>query len=120
MSHITFLEENIYTALNHLNEKSLPSIFEYYCAIFLSKKHNENFYVWKDILPSIKENLKAPTNDKGIDISNEYFTNLNQVKYYGEDSIICYSKLSTFLAFGTFFTKEIRNNICYSLLRTEH
>jgi hypothetical protein len=90
-SHLQFLEQRLST-LSHL-----PTRFEYYSAIHLSKLHNICFYVYQDIPDSHKRNAGFPVFDKGVDLIDETFRHIVQVKYYGPKRKIGYGHLATFL-----------------------
>jgi hypothetical protein len=119
MNHINFLDKNIYNLLKKLDSQSnniiWPTIFEYYSAVQLSITHKKPFWVWKDIPKEEKLKAKLPVLDKGIDISDETFTNLGQCKYYSNGNYITYNKISSFLA-----TRVLvgRQDINFNLIRT--
>lgn len=115
-SHIHFLERKIYELGKHDHPLSLPNQFEYYSAIQLSKIHQKPYYVWKDLTPLQKEMAGFPINDKGIDLAEETFTSVGQVKYYGEKQSIGYGKLATFCGMPTLTGR----NLVLNLLRTSH
>lgn len=95
--HIKHLENKIANLLNKTNNLTIPTCFEYYSAISLTKKYKTPFNVWKDVLSEEKRKRNFPIRDKGIDIVNENFSIIAQSKYYTK-STITYGKLSTFLA----------------------
>ena len=97
--------------------KCLPSRVEYYSAIHLTKLHNVCFYAYKDIPISHKRYAGFPLTDKGIDLIDETFSHIGQVKYYGPRSKIHYGKLSTFLATPILVG---RKNLQLTLVRTHH
>ena len=109
--HLLFLEQRMATM------KCLPSRFEYYSAIHLTKLHNVCFYAYKDIPISHKRYAGFPLTDKGIDLIDETFSHIGQVKYYGPRSKIHYGKLSTFLATPILVG---RKNLQLTLVRTHH
>jgi hypothetical protein len=91
--------------------------FEYYSAIHLTKLHNICFYAYKDIPLSHKRSAGFPLTDKGVDLIDETFNHIAQVKYYGPRSKIHYGKLSTFLATPILVG---RKNLKLTLIRTDH
>jgi hypothetical protein len=116
--HILYLEENIKQLLVHPpNNLTLPTVFEYYCARHLTTTYEKPFYVWKDISPINKRNANFPNTDKGVDITDEYFSILGQAKYYSENNTVTYGKLATFLS-----TDKLvgRNDLKFILLRSHH
>lgn len=115
-SHIQFLERKIYDLGKHDHPLSRPTQFEYYSAIYLSRLHEKSYYVWKDLTPAQKEKAEFPINDKGIDLAEETFTSVGQVKYYGEKQSIGYGKLATFCGMPVLTGKDLVLN----LLRTSH
>ena len=115
-SHIQFLERKIYDLGKHEHPLSRPNQFEYYSAIHLSKVHEKPYYVWKDLTPVQKEMAGFPINDKGIDLAEETFTSVGQVKYYGEKQSIGYGKLATFCGMPALTGR----NLVLNLLRTSH
>jgi hypothetical protein len=92
LSHLRFLEQRMKT-IQHL-----PTVFEYYSAIHLTKEYQTPFYVYQDIPDNHKRYAGFPLRDKGIDLVNDTFQHVAQVKYYGKKSILHYGNLSTFLA----------------------
>ena len=110
-NHICFLEQKM-KSLTHL-----PTIFEYYSALHLSRVYQSRFYVYPDIRPAHKMQHRFPIQDKGVDIIDEHFQHIAQVKYYSPKSIICYGRLSTFLATPILVS---RTNLQMSLIRTSH
>jgi hypothetical protein len=109
--HLQFLEQRMATM------SCLPSRFEYYSAIHLTKLHNVCFYAYKDIPISHKRYAGFPLTDKGIDLIDETFSHIGQVKYYGPRSKIHYGKLSTFLATPILVG---RKHLQMTLVRTHH
>lgn len=90
--HIYLLERNMYR-MTHI-----PTMFEYYSALYLSRMYKKPFYVYRDVLYNHKEKYGFPIQDKGIDVIDHSFRTIVQVKYYKEGNQIQYKKLSTFLA----------------------
>jgi superfamily II DNA or RNA helicase len=115
-SHIRFLERKIYNLGKHDHPLSRPTQFEYYSAIQLSRLYKKSYYVWKDLTPIQKEKAEFPINDKGIDLAEETFSSVAQVKYYGEKQSIGYGKLATFCGMPVLTGK----NLILNLLRTSH
>jgi hypothetical protein len=97
---------NIYTMQSHLRYlkdqmiqiRHRPTLFEYYAAIQLTKQHGRPFYVYQDLPLSHKINAGFPLTDKGIDVVDECFQHIVQVKYYGPRTKLHYGQLATFLA----------------------
>ena len=110
-SHLQFLEQRLST-LSHL-----PTRFEYYSAIHLSKLHNICFYVYQDIPDSHKRNAGFPIFDKGVDLIDETFRHIVQVKYYGPKRKIGYGHLATFLGTPILVGRRYLN---LTLVRTNH
>jgi len=110
-SHLQFLEQRMSTVM-HLHAR-----FEYYSAIHLSKLHNIRFYVYQDIPDSHKRNAGFPVFDKGVDLIDETFRHIVQVKYYGPKRKIGYGHLATFL--GTPILVG-RRHLNLTLVRTNH
>ena len=94
-----------------------PTLFEYYSAIHMSKLHQTPFFVYSDIPLSHKRGAGFPLTDKGIDLINDRFTHIAQVKYYGPKGRITYGGLSTFLATPVLTGKR---TLRLTLLRTDH
>jgi hypothetical protein len=111
LPHIQFLESRM-LALSHL-----PTKFEYYSAIHLTKLHQIRYYVYQDIPASHKRYSGFPIEDRGVDLIDETFRNIVQVKYYGPRMKIKYSTLSTFL--GTPLLVGDRH-LRMTLVRTTH
>ena len=109
--HLQFLKQRMATT------SYLPTRFEYYSAIHLTTLYNTCFYVYKDIPISHKRNAGFPITDKGIDLIDETFDHIGQVKYYGSRSKIHYGKLSTFLATPILVG---RKNLQLTLIRTNN
>lgn len=109
--HLQFLEQRMATMT------CLPSRFEYYSAIHLTKLHHICFYAYNDIPLSHKRYAGFPLTDKGIDLIDETFSHIGQVKYYRPRSKIHYGKLSTFLATPILVG---RKNLQMTLVRTHH
>lgn len=93
LQHIHFLKQRM------MLTPCLYTRFEYYSAIHLTKLHNICFYAYKDIPLSHKRSAGFPLTDKGVDLIDETFNHIAQVKYYSPRSKIHYGKLSTFLPF---------------------
>lgn len=110
-SHLQFLEQRLST-LSHL-----PTRFEYYSAIYLSKLHNICFYAYQDIPDSHKRNAGFPVFDKGVDLIDETFHHIVQVKYYGPTRKIGYGHLATFLGTPILVGRRYLN---LTLVRTNH
>jgi hypothetical protein len=91
LSHLRFLEQRMKT-IQHL-----PTVFEYYSAIHLTKEYQTPFYVYQDIPANHKRYAGFPLRDQGVDLVNDTFEHVAQVKYYGKKSILHYGNLSTFL-----------------------
>jgi len=115
MSHIA---KHIYT-LNHKMYRisNLPTAFEYYSAIHLTQLFQKPFHVYQDIPASAKQKFGFPIQDKGVDIVDEGFDHIAQVKYYRNDSVIKYGTLSTFLATPVLVGRKAMK---LSLVRTDH
>lgn len=109
--HLQFLEQRMATM------SCLPSRFEYYSAIHLTKLYHVCFYAYKDIPISHKRYAGFPITDKGIDLIDETFSHIGQVKYYSSRSKIHYGKLSTFLATPILVG---RKHLQMTLVRTHH
>ena len=109
--HLQFLEQRMATM------SCLPSRFEYYSAIHLTKLYHVCFYAYKDIPISHKRYAGFPITDKGIDLIDETFNHIGQVKYYSSRSKIHYGKLSTFLATPVLVG---RKHLQMTLVRTHH
>ena len=104
----------------HYQMKSIthvPTLFEYYSAIHLTKQFQTRFYAYQDIPESHKKNAGFPVHDKGIDLIDEIFQNIVQVKYYKKNGIIHYGKLSTFLGSPILVG---RKDLRLTLVRTNH
>jgi hypothetical protein len=110
-THLQFLSKQM------ANITYLPTLFEYYSAIHMSKLHQTPFFVYRDIPLSHKKLAGFPLTDKGIDLINACFTHIAQVKYYGQRSQITYGRLSTFLATPILTGKRVLH---LTLLRTDH
>jgi hypothetical protein len=94
-----------------------PTLFEYYSAIHMSKLHQTPFFVYQDIPLSHKKAAGFPLTDMGIDLINDRFTHIAQVKYYGPKGRITYGDLSTFLATPVLTGQRF---LRLTLLRTDH
>ena len=110
-AHLHTLNRKMYM-INHL-----PTLFEYYSARHLTRMYNKPFFVYNDLDVSQKAKFGFPLCDKGVDIVDEDFTHIAQVKYYKEDRHIGYGKLSTFLATPLLVG---RGDLVLTLLRTSH
>lgn len=110
-SHLQFLSKQM-TFITHR-----PTLFEYYSAIHMSKLHQTPFFVYQDIPLSHKRAAGFPLTDKGIDLINDCFTHIAQVKYYGPKGHITYGGLSTFLATPVLTGRRLLH---MTLLRTDH
>jgi len=91
-SHLRYLKDQMF----HITHR--PTLFEYYAAIQLTKQHSRPFYVYQDLPLSHKRNAGFPLTDKGIDVIDECFQHIVQVKYYGPKTKLHYGQLATFLA----------------------
>lgn len=110
-SHIRFLESQ----MCHVTH--LPTLFEYYSAIHMTKIHQKCFYVYQDLPASHKRDAGFPLSDKGVDLMDETFHHIVQVKYYGAQKKIHYGNLATFLATPVLVG---RPNLRLTLIRTKH
>jgi hypothetical protein len=110
-SHLQFLTKQM-TLVTHRH-----TLFEYYSAIHMSKLHQTPFFVYADIPVSHKKLAGFPLTDKGIDLINDRFTHIAQVKYYGPKGRITYGGLSTFLATPVLTGQRF---LRMTLLRTDH
>lgn len=122
-SHLYYLHRSIHDLLLHeSNMLTLPTLFEYYCALQLSLQYDKPFTVWKDISPLSKSNydIHLTFRDKGVDCASSDFKQLVQVKQYGENTSICRGTLSTFLSFRHFLHPTKRDGIQLLLARTGH
>jgi superfamily II DNA or RNA helicase len=107
-SHLAFLHYQLHYLLkSEQNALTYPTLFEYFTAISFTKQFNKPFWVWKDIEPSKKMELDFPVIDKGVDITEDSFTDLVQVKYYQSGHTISFGKLATFLAFDKFSDHKV-------------
>uniref|UniRef100_A0A6C0KVL0 Mrr-like domain-containing protein n=1 Tax=viral metagenome TaxID=1070528 RepID=A0A6C0KVL0_9ZZZZ len=112
LSHLRFLEQRM-TSIQHV-----PTLFEYYSAIHLTNQYQTPFYVYQDIPDNHKRYAGFPLRDKGVDLVNDTFQQVAQVKYYGKKSTLYYGNLSTFLATPLLVGKPnlrmilIRTNVC--------
>jgi len=91
-AHLRYLKDQMF----HITHR--PTLFEYYAAIHLTKQHNRPFYVYQDLPLSHKRDAGFPLTDKGIDVIDECFQHIVQVKYYGPKTKLFYGQLATFLA----------------------
>ena len=111
LQHLTFLEQRMRTI------RHLPTAFEYYAAKQMTLFHKMPFHVYQDISPSKKHMHGFPLQDKGVDLADEHFTHIAQVKYYGHGKMIHYGALSTFLGTPILVGKR---DIPMTLIRTRH
>jgi len=111
LPHLQFLEQRM-ASIRHL-----PTRFEYYSAIHLTNLHQIRFYAYQDIPLSHKRDTGFPLHDKGVDLIDETFRHIVQVKYYGPKRKIHYSHLSTFLATPLLVG---RKHLQLTLVRTQH
>jgi hypothetical protein len=95
----------------------LPTLFEYYSAIHLTKERQSRYYVYNDLPDSHKRNAGFPLTDKGVDLVDETWKHIVQVKYYGSKQRIHYGKLSTFLGTPLLVGQRHLN---LTLVRTYH
>ena len=95
----------------------VPTLFEYYAAIHLTKKLQTQFYVYRDLPDSHKVTAGFPIQDKGIDVIDSTLQHIVQVKFYKKHGEIHYGKLSTFLASPILVG---RKNLQLTLVRTNH
>jgi hypothetical protein len=95
----------------------MPTLFEYYAAIHLTKQLQTQFYAYRDIPNSHKINAGFPIQDKGIDVIDSTFQHIVQVKYYKKHGKIYYGNLSTFLANPILVG---RKDLQLTLVRTNH
>ena len=110
-THIQFLERQM------RNITHLPTLFEYYSAIHMTNLHQIRFYAYQDIPLSHKRDAGFPLSDKGIDLVDETFCHIVQVKYYGFQKKLHYGNLATFLATPILVW---RPNLRLTLIRTKH
>ena len=110
-AHLHSLNRKMYT-ITHL-----PTLFEYYSALHLTQLYKKPFYVYNNVSSSHKTQFGFPICDKGVDLVDEQFSHIVQVKYYKEDRYIGYGKLSTFLATPILVNN---NHLQLSLVRTNH
>jgi len=114
-NHLQYLERRM-TERRMGARLNYSKMFEYYAAIHLTKLHEMPFYVYEDMPPAIKKEAGFPPIDMGIDLINDRFNHIAQVKFYKEGSRITYSGLSTFLATPVLVG---RPHLQLSLVRTE-
>lgn len=116
-SHIYFLKWNIFRlASSPITRFTYPEIFEYYSAIYMSKRHRTHFHVWKNIDMNKKKKEGFPVMDMGIDVSDPNFVHIVQSKYYRANNMITYGKLATFLSTPLLTGKSVK----MTLIRTSH
>lgn len=116
--HLRFLQ-NEFQKASLIHSHRLPVMFEYYCAMVMSKIYKTPFYVWKNLSPfHLKKATENgfPLQEKGIDLFNDSFCHIGQAKFYGKNTTITYGKLATFLASDKLVGKPLR----MTLLRTDH
>jgi len=111
LPHIQFLKQRMAMI------SCLPTRFEYYSAIHLTQLHNICFYAYQDIPISHKRRAGFPLTDIGIDLIDDTFNHIVQVKYYGPRYKIHYGKLSTFLATPILVGQK---HLQMTLVRTHH
>ena len=110
-THLQFLEQRL-ASLTQLHAR-----FEYYSAIHLTKLHQIRFYAYQDIPVSHKRNAGFPLIDKGVDLIDETYNHIVQVKYYGPKRKIGYGHLATFLGTPVLVGRKHLN---LTLVRTNH
>ena len=110
-AHLQFLQYQMKSIVH------LPTLFEYYAAIHLTKQLQTQFYVYRDIPDSHKMNAGFPIHDKGIDVIDSTLQHIVQVKYYKKHGTIYYGNLSTFLASPILVG---RKHLQLTLVRTQH
>jgi hypothetical protein len=110
-SHLQFLQYQM-KSITHV-----PTLFEYYAAIHLTKQLQTQFYVYCDLPNSHKTNAGFPIQDKGIDVIDSTLQHIVQVKYYKKHATIHYGKLSTFLGSPVLVG---RKDLRLTLVRTNH
>lgn len=116
-SHIHYLKWHIFRlASSPITRFTYPEIFEYYSAIYMSKRHQSQFNVWKHIDMNKKKKEGFPVMDMGIDVSDPHFNHIVQSKYYRANNMITYGKLATFLSTPLLTGKSVK----MTLIRTEH
>jgi len=109
--HLEFLRAQM------MLSRHMPTIFEYYSAIHLSQTHHTRFYTYRDLPHSHKKDAGFPLSDQGIDLVDETFHHIVQVKYYKPKTKITYGDLSTFLATPLLVG---RKQLRLTLVRTQH
>jgi hypothetical protein len=110
-SHIRFLHYQMKSIVH------IPTLFEYYAAIQLTKDLQTQFYAYRDIPDSHKTKAGFPIQDKGIDVIDATLQHIVQVKFYKKGGEIHYGKLSTFLATPILVGKK---HLQLTLVRTNH
>lgn len=110
-SHLRYLHYQMKSIVH------LPTLFEYYAAIHLTKERQTLFYAYRDIPDSHKVHAGFPIQDKGIDVIDANMQHIVQVKYYKKNGEIHYGKLSTFLATPILVGKK---HLQLTLVRTNH
>jgi len=110
-THIRFLHGQMKSIIH------VPTLFEYYAAIHLTKERQMLFYAYRDIPDSHKMKAGFPIQDKGIDVIDSTLQHIVQVKYYKKGGEIHYGKLSTFLATPVLVGKK---HLELTLVRTRH
>jgi hypothetical protein len=116
IKHIEFLDQKIKLLIHKGSiDNNIPTIFEYYSAIKLTKRFNREFYVYNDIFKFRNKDFNFPQKDHGIDVIDLSLKSVVQCKYYSSNSYITYKKLSTFLA----SEKLVGKKLDFFLARTE-
>jgi Restriction endonuclease len=110
-SHVRYLQYQMKSIVH------IPTLFEYYAAIHLTKERQMLFYAYRDIPDSHKMKAGFPVQDKGIDVIDATLQHIVQVKYYKKGGEIHYGKLSTFLATPILVGNK---NLQLTLVRTRH
>lgn len=110
-SHVQFLHYQM-KSIRHV-----PTLFEYYSAIHLTKTLQTPFYVYCDFPDSHKTAAGFPIRDQGIDIIDSTMKHIVQVKFYKKHGEIHYGKLSTFLATPLLVGHK---HLLLTLVRTNH
>ena len=117
IKHVEFLDKKIKLLMkSSIDNNNIPTIFEYYSAIKLTKQFNKEFYVYNDVFKFRKQDFNFPIKDHGIDVTNLSLNSIGQCKYYSSNSYITYKKLSTFLA----SEKLVGKKLDFFLVRTAH
>jgi len=101
-----------YDSMKTLNSKIKGIYFEYFCKLYfllepVSKNNYKDFYLYTEVPIKLKNRIKLPPKDKGIDcivIDNDDNIFAIQVKFRSNiNKVILFGELATFpaLAFGT-------------------